>query len=185
MKQEKQYEVVRSEIVYECPYYAVREEDILIGGKDTKYYIITKQPSAFIVAINKQNEVLLTRQFRYTTKVESIEIPAGGTDGEDALEAAKRELQEETGYIAQTWQHIGCVQAENGITDRFSDVFIANDLHDSGQHKMEDDHITETFFKSVKTVKKMIFDGEITDFGTIAAFFMAINYLEHSKNKND
>jgi len=82
-----------SKVIHENPYYSVREDDVIKpdGSKGTYNVVVTKG-AVFIVALDDERNVYLERLHRYTNNNQSIEIPAGGTDGEDHLTAAKREL---------------------------------------------------------------------------------------------
>ena len=70
----------------------------------------------------------MIRQRRYTTGVESLEIPGGGADEDDLLTAAQRELREETGLAAADWRDLGPVYSLNGVADAPGRVFLASDL---------------------------------------------------------
>src|SRR6476619_2150528 len=91
-----------SRTVYENRWIRVREDDVTRpdGGEGIYGVVEVRHPAVFVVPVTGAGEVLLVRIHRYATGRESLEIPAGGTDGEDPLVAARRELQEETGHVA-------------------------------------------------------------------------------------
>ena len=72
---------------------------------------------------------------RYPIDRESIEVPAGGSDGEEPLVAAQRELLEETGRRAATWKRLGEFDSLNGIADARADVFLAHGLTGDGERR--------------------------------------------------
>jgi len=87
-----------------------------------------------IVALNADDEVALVRQWRLPAEAALLEIPAGGLDvGEDGTKeapdvAARRELEEETGLRARTWQKLGSFYTAPGFTDEFMHLYLATDL---------------------------------------------------------
>ncbi len=97
----------------------------------------------------------------------------GGSEGQNLLVAAKRELQEETGLIANTWQQIGKFETANGFSDQVGVVFVAKNLHDSSEHEQAEEGITDCKAFSYTKLKQMIRDGEILDGPTIAALYLS------------
>jgi 8-oxo-dGTP pyrophosphatase MutT (NUDIX family) len=129
-------------------------------------------PSVFVVALTDAEEVVLVTIDRHTVG-RSIEVPAGGTDGEPALVAAQRELLEETGLTGSTWREVGRMFALNGICRAPEYVFLATGLTRgtaSGQHE---EGIIEARTWPWGRVMDMIARGEITDGETIAALMFA------------
>ena len=103
--------VVSSRDVYENQWIRVREDIVeRPGGGQGIYGVMTvRQPAVFVVALTDDDELLMVDVDRHTVGP-SLEIPAGGSDGEDPLVAARRELLEETGYRAERWQPLGRLQ---------------------------------------------------------------------------
>ena len=117
--------------VYENAWVRVREDAVTRpDGSDGVYGVIEmKHPAVFIVPVTEAGEVLLVRMHRYPIGRESVEVPAGGTDGEEPLVAARRELLEETGRSAATWTRLGEFYSLNGVADARADVFLAQRPH--------------------------------------------------------
>jgi 8-oxo-dGTP pyrophosphatase MutT (NUDIX family) len=120
------WQVTSSRIAYENPWIQVVEDQVVgPDGAPGLYGVVElKHPAVFVVAVNERDEVLLETVDRHTVGP-SLEIPAGGSDGEDLLAAAKRELYEETGYAAEHWQSIGSMDALNGVCRAPEHVFLA------------------------------------------------------------
>lgn len=129
--------------------------------------VAPKQPSL-------NASVLFVRQFRYPMKEVLLELPAGKLEyGEDPFEAAKRELEEETGYCANKWTDLGYVYTSPGYSDEKLYLYMAEDLEYTNCHPDEGE-ILEPVELSLDEALRMIKDGEIVDAKTLCAFTRAI-----------
>jgi 8-oxo-dGTP pyrophosphatase MutT (NUDIX family) len=167
-----------SETKYTNRWIHVREDRVTGPGGDGIYGVVTMQhPAVFVVALDDEDRVCLVTLDRYTTGV-SIEVPAGGSDGDAPLVAAQRELREETGFEAADWTEIGRMHALNGIADASEHVFLARGVRRATSAAESAETQGEEGIESVRWVAfadvlRMIADGEITDGETIAAIAYA------------
>ena len=164
-----------STTMYQNPWIRVREDavDRPDGSAGTYGVVEVRHPAVFVVPVTADDEVVLVEVDRYTTGT-SLEVPAGGSDGEDLLLAAQRELQEETGLLADSWENVGSMFALNGICDAPEHVFLARGLSRSGkptEHAVEG--ITAVRTVPWADVMTMVADGTITDGETVAALMYA------------
>ncbi|MGO2682923.1 NUDIX domain-containing protein [Microbacterium sp.] len=169
-----------SRVVYENPWISVREDAVTGPAGDGIYGVITmRHPAVFIVALDDDDRVCLVTLDRYTTG-RSTEVPAGGSDGEEPLVAAQRELLEETGMLAEKWAAIGTMNALNGVTIAPEHVFVARglraadesgDLHPQPLH--DDEGIEDVAWVPFAEVLDMVADGRIRDGETVAALAYA------------
>ncbi|WP_149085102.1 MULTISPECIES: NUDIX domain-containing protein [Microbacterium] len=164
-----------SRTTYENAWIRVREDDVTGPGGRGIYGVMTvRNPAVFVVAMDADDRVCLVNIDRYTIGP-SIEVPAGGTDGEDPLRAAERELLEETGYRARQWEHLGITHALDGVAEATEHVYLAREIHwvgDAAGSRAEEG-IDEVEWVPFGEVLRMIADGRITDGETIAAMALA------------
>jgi ADP-ribose pyrophosphatase len=147
---------------------AVRLPD---GSAATREYI--KHPGAVaVVPLFEDGRVLLERQFRYPHHREFIEVPAGKLDpGEPPLDTAKRELLEETGYVAAQWTRVGVIHTAIAYTDEAIEIFLARRLEER-ERKLDAGEFLETFSVPFEEAVEMIRDGRITDAKTVSALLL-------------
>jgi 8-oxo-dGTP pyrophosphatase MutT (NUDIX family) len=160
--------------VYENRWIHVREDEVTGPHGDGIYGVVRMQhPAVFVVALDEADRVCLIELDRYTTG-RSVEVPAGGSDGEDPLVAAQRELLEETGVSASDWRFLGRMNALNGIADAPEHVFLARGLTmaDATTSQREEGIDAVRWVPFAETLR-LIADAEITDGETIAALAFA------------
>jgi ADP-ribose pyrophosphatase len=142
------------------------------GGEAVREYI--KHPGAVaIVALFDDGRVLLERQFRYPLGRSFIEIPAGKLEpGEEHLETGKRELLEETGYVAAEWRKLGLIHNAIGYSDEGIEIWLARGLQLRRQALAEGEFL-EVFSLPLKEAQAMARDGRISDVKTIVGLLWA------------
>ncbi len=152
----------------------------LRNGTIVRREIISTKGSVVIIAFTPQNEVQLVRQFRAAAQKWIIELPAGTLNpGEDPAAAAPRELQEETGYVAETWQYLGGFYSAPGILTEYMHLYLATNLTPGPTNFDFDEHI-ENLSLPWEKVRAMIDQGEIEDAKTIAGLTKAALHLHLS-----
>lgn len=173
-------EAVASKSVYEGYILHVREDNIkLPNGKPAKRELIRHIGAVCIVPVTDNNEIIVERQFRYPINQVITEIPAGKLDSkeEDRLEAAKRELKEETGYVADEWTDIGIYYPAAAYSDEKITMYMAKGLH-KGEQKLDEDEFLDVKSVPVDVLVEMIMKGEITDGKTQVAVLKVAKLLE-------
>jgi 8-oxo-dGTP pyrophosphatase MutT (NUDIX family) len=122
-----------------------------------------------VLAIDERDRVLLVGQHRYPLDAYSWEIPeGGGGPDESEIDAARRELAEETGYRAATWRELGRAALSNSVTDELAVFFVATDL-EGGAASPEGTEELQTRWVTFDEALAMTLDGRISDALTMLA----------------
>lgn len=149
------------------------EEATLPDGRRTVIEVIRHPGSSGIIPIEKPQLVILIRQFRPAIGRFVWEIPAGTLHpGEDPLDCAKRELQEECGLLAQRFEKLGDILVAPGYSDERIHLFMASEFT-SCDRNLDEDELLTTHSLPYNQVMEMIEKGEIEDAMTIVGLQMA------------
>lgn len=168
------WKTVSSRIAYENAWIRVREDRVIRpDGGPGVYGVIEVPPSAGVVALNEQDEIVLVGQWRYTLNRYSWEIPRGGSHPgeEDLLEVAKRELAEEAGVIARDWREIGRVDNANGVNSDSQTLYLATGLSETETNNDPEEEITVEWRPFAQALE-MAMDGRITEADSVTAILM-------------
>lgn len=139
------------------------------------YYVIEDREWIHVFAEDHDGRVLIVRQYRYAADVECAELPGGTVgEGESPLEAAKRELQEETGYVAMDWRTIGTVFANPARQTNAIHIFFATDLSHTADQQLDETEEITVEFSTIAEIKTMIEKGTFSQSLHIASFYMSL-----------
>lgn len=124
-------------------------------------------PGAAATLVVDDGKVLFVEQYRPAAARLVLELPAGTIDlGEPPIECARRELQEETGYSAETWETLGHIYPTPGYTNEILYLFLASDITKGVQNLDEGEDIKVRWIP-LPEVERMIDSGELNDAKTI------------------
>lgn len=163
-----------SKTMYENDWMEVREDRVINpgGGENLYGYVHFKNRAVAIVPLSPEFDVWLVGQQRYTLGAWFWELPMGGAPPhEPALDAAKRELREETGLSANRWTRIMTLHPSNSITDEVGYVYLAQELRE-GEPDFEETEDLEIRRMPLTEALAMIDAGELTDAITVAGLLM-------------
>lgn len=156
----------------------------LPNGHETIREVIRHVGAVCVLPLFPDGSVLVERQFRYPHARVLLEIPAGKLDSkaEDRLDAAKRELYEETGYRAGKYTDLGPLYTTPAFVDEVIEMYLAEELHteDDGQHLDEDEFLTVEKIH-IDTFCEMVMRGEIPDAKTQLAVLKVKRLLDERK----
>jgi ADP-ribose pyrophosphatase len=167
-----------TELMYDGNFIQVRKDRVRLpdGSVDTREYI-THPGAVAVLAMLGNGNLIMERQFRYAPKREFIELPAGKIDhGEDILNCAKRELLEETGYIADEWTHLTTAWPCIGYADERMEYFLARKLSYKG-HERDQGEFMEVFDLPLTEALDWIRLGKINESKTLVGLFWLEKYL--------
>lgn len=165
------WKTLSTRVAYENAWIRVREDQVIRpDGGPGIYGVVEIRPSVAVVALNERDEIVLVGQWRYTINRYSWEIPRGGSHaGEtDMLAVAKRELAEEAGVLAETWQPLGAADVGNGVVSEIQSFFLATDLS-STEMNLDPEEDIVVAWHSFEEAVDMVMDGRITEVCSVAA----------------
>jgi 8-oxo-dGTP pyrophosphatase MutT (NUDIX family) len=168
--------------VYENPWIFVHEDTVVSpDGKDGLYGVVeSKSESVFVVPLDDDNNTYIVQQEHYTTRELAWQCVAGRTDGEPIEVAARRELLEEAGLEASSITVLAHARTASGISTFKSNICLARGLK-SNMSFFDKGEITAIKKIPLATAQEMILNGEIAATESIAAFLLAMTYLEKEK----
>ncbi|OBT08001.1 ADP-ribose pyrophosphatase [Vibrio sp. UCD-FRSSP16_10] len=153
----------------------IEESLTLPNGLHTKHTSIKHPGAVVILAQTTSGNVLLLNQYRPSLKSWFLEIPAGTLElNEDPLQAAKRELEEETGYSAKTWHSLGTLTPMAGFCDEVQHLYFAQDLSLTQSLAADSDEVIEVTEISIDELLLGIQTDQITDAKTISTLSKAL-----------
>ena len=158
------WETVSTRVVYDNPWIKVREDEVIRpDGLPGIYGVVHFKNVAVGVLAVEDGEVYLVGQYRYTLERYSWEIVEGGCpEGEDTLDAARRELEEETGLRARDWLRMGEAHLSNSVSDELAVWYLATGL-EHGEPRPDGTERLQVRRVSLEDALRMTFAGEITD----------------------
>jgi len=171
MSEKNPWQIISGKEVYDNKWINVTEYDVVNpnGGKGIYGKVHFKNIAIGIVVLDDELNTYLVGQYRFTLNNYSWEIPEGGGLLEtDPLEAARRELIEETGLVAHEWTPILKMHLSNSVSDEYSIIYLARQLE---QHTAMPEETEQLIVKKLpfEEAWRMVDDGLITDAMSIAA----------------
>ena len=174
MSRFEEKQISREEIFDGAVLHVVKDKILLPDGNTSFREFCLHKGAVAVIPVTDENEVILVRQFRYAHHREFLEIPAGKFDfiGEDPLEAAKRELEEETGARAERYIDLGILDTTPALIDEKIHMFLAEGLSFGESHPDEDEFLAVERIPLTVLVD-MVMSGKIRDAKTQIAILKA------------
>ena len=163
---------ISSEEVYSGKFLHLKKDIVKLPDGNSTYREYLIHPGAVaIMPILNDGRILLERQFRYPVDAAMIEIPAGKLEiGEDPLLCAQRELLEETGYSAKSWEFLGRIHPVISYATETIDIYLAKDLT-LGERSLDEGEFLDVFAATLDEMHEWIASGKITDVKTIISVY--------------
>lgn len=167
----EQYRRLNRELIAKGAIIDYYQDTMLIpNGNHAKWDLIDHKGAAAVVAVRGDGKLLMVRQYRNALERETLEIPAGGLNGreEPTEAAARRELEEETGYTCGEMELLNSIYTTVAFCNEKIDIYLTTDLKPGKQHLDEDEYINVEAY-SLEELKQMVYQCRIQDSKTICA----------------
>ena len=168
--------LISSVLKYKNRLFSVTQDHVVDpSGFEIHRAIVQHPGSAVMMAVDARKRILLVRQYRVPARGYLWELPAGRLDaGETPLQAARRELQEETGYKARKWKKLVSYWPSPGFVAEKMTIFLATGLTAGQATPMDDERIETRWFTS-KEIEQAIRSGKIADGKTMLGYLSWAN----------
>jgi rSAM/selenodomain-associated transferase 1 len=132
-------ELRSSDLLHGSPWRSILRDRLVVNDRESEYTYLCVPRAVFVAAVTTDHDLLLVRQYRHPVRDWTLEVPAGSVgEGESPLEAAQRELREETGGIAAGWTHLTTFFSSSAHLSLRSDAFLARGVS-LGETSLDDD----------------------------------------------
>jgi 8-oxo-dGTP pyrophosphatase MutT (NUDIX family) len=179
------WQILASEIVFIRKWFQVRQDTVKLENSQVidDYFLFLKPDIVQIFALTPNNEIVFVRQYRHGAGEVLWELPAGNLDSpsESPEAAAERELEEETGYVAEKLIPLGFLYDNPPKETNKIYTFLAEGATPSGTVKLDSTEQIEVVLIPIEDVREKIFKGEIRVSKVIAGIVLSLNYLEENR----
>lgn len=160
------WETRHRETAYVCPGFTIQHEQACLpDGTETEFDYLSDDPSVVIIPFTADGEVVVIDEWRQAVKRVNRGFPAGGVEDDDTdlNAAARRELEEETGYIADTVERITTVEPANGVADAVFHYYVARGCEPTGNRNLDYNESIRVETTSFEALVSAVRDGGIRD----------------------
>ena len=163
---------IKTTPIYDGKIVKLQVDDVTLPNGNVAKREIIKHPGAVaVIAVTDEGKLVLVEQYRKALERSIIEIPAGKLEpGEEPIVTARRELEEETGYGAQSLTYLQAFATSPGFADEIIHLFVAKDLYKiENKADLDEDEFVELLEVSLKEAGQMVADERIFDAKTAFA----------------
>ncbi|MDG2148130.1 MAG: NUDIX hydrolase [Planctomycetota bacterium] len=167
-----------SRYLFDSHWYKLRQDELTLPtGEDITYTFVEHPGYAMVVALLDDRRVLMEQIYRHTLQEVALECPSGGLDGDAPEVAARRELEEETGYLAEQLVHLGVFHGSSGISNEHYHLFLASGLSAKGALARECTEQLEVVKVPLEELRTAVVSGRLRDGPSALGIFLAWEHL--------
>jgi len=180
----KPWQVIRSKVLLDRqPWLRLIEQDVRLSNSHVieGYLLAQSRDYAMTFALTDQGRVPLVQQYKHGLGGLSYDLPAGYLDaGEEPLACAQRELREETGYVADDWQHLSSVVLDSNRGSTRAHLFLARGARQVALPRLDDTEDLVTRFLALDEILAMIRSGELDSIASVTCALLAVDVLRRT-----
>ena len=182
-KDSPKWKIIDSEYIIKRPWLTARRDKVELpdGRIIEEYYVLEYPDWVNVIAITKDGQFIMERQYRHALGINSIELTCGVMEkGETPLEAARRELLEETGYGGGEWSRLMTISPNPSSMTNLAHCFLAVGVEKIAEQSLDDTEELTVHLMSESEVKMLLENGEIAQALMIAPLY---KYFSNKKHK--
>jgi ADP-ribose pyrophosphatase len=160
------WETADRETAYTCPGFSIVHEAVrLPDGTETDFDYLHDEPAVVVVPVTPDGDVVVIDEWRQAVKRVNRGFPAGSVepDDPDLATAAHRELEEETGYTAESVSYLDSLEPANGIADAVHHYFVATGCRPAGSQSLDFNESIEVTQTTMDDLRDALREGEVRD----------------------
>ena len=181
MSNNKKWKVLDREYLFRRPWLTARRDKLELpdGRIMDEYYVLEYPDWVNVIAITKEGQIVMEKQYRHGLGVISTELPCGVTEeGEEPLEAAKRELLEETGYSGGEWSKLMTLSPNPSSMNNLAHCFLAVGVEKTTQQSLDENEDLEVLLMSEDEEKALLHEGGICQALMVAPLYKYFSQKE-------